>query len=98
MIRVGHGATIVRELNTSLTETTVALVQVDKQFLLVMNVYVPPRIDKMAFLSILAKEVESLTKYKYPIIITGDVNIDILKSKKLTKDYFSTLAEKLVSI
>ena len=55
MILVGHGATIARELNTSLTETTVALVQIDKQFLLVMNVYVPPQIDKMAFLSILDK-------------------------------------------
>ena len=92
MIQAGHGATIVTELNTSLTETTVALVQIDKQFLLVMNVYVPPRLDKMAFLSIFDKELESLTKYKYPIIITGDVNIDILKTNKLTKDYLSTLA------
>ena len=79
MIQVGQGATIVRELNTSLTETTVALVQIDKQLLLVNNIDVRPRIDRMAFLSILDKELESLIKYKYPIIITGDVNIDILK-------------------
>ena len=91
MIQVGRGATIVRELNTSLTGTTVALVQTDKHFLLVVIVYVPPRIDKMAFLSILDKELESLTNYKYPIIITGDVNIDILKSNKLTKNYLCTL-------
>ena len=57
MIQVGHGATIVGELNTSLTETTVALVQIDKQFFLVLNVYVPPRKDKMAFLSILDKKI-----------------------------------------
>ena len=76
MIKRGHGATIVRELNTSLTETTMALVQIDKQFLLVMNVFVPPRIDKMAFLSIVDKELESLTKNN-PIIITGGLNIDI---------------------
>ena len=92
MIQVGHGATIVRELNTSLTETTMALVQIDKQLLLVMNVYATPRTDEMAFLSILDKELESLTKYKYPIIITGDVNIGLLKSNKLTKDYLCTLA------
>ena len=93
MIQVGHGATIIRELNTSLAEITVALVQIDKQFLLVTKVYVPARIDKMASLSILDKEMESLTKYKYPIIITGDVNIDNLKkSNRLTKDYLCTLA------
>ena len=57
-----------------------------------MNVHVPPRIDEMGFLSILDKVLESLTKYKYPIIITGDVNIDFLKSNKLTKDYLCTLA------
>ena len=92
MIPVGHGATIVRELSKSLTKTTVALVQIDKQFPLAMNVYVPLRIDKMAFLNILDKELESLTNYKNPIIITGDMNIDILKSNKLTKDYLRTLA------
>ena len=86
MIQVGLGATIVRELNTSLTDTTVASVQIDEQFLRVMSVYVRPGIDKLAFLTILDKELESLTKYKYPIIITGDLNIDILKSNKLTKD------------
>ena len=32
MIQVGHGATFVRELNTNLTETTVALVQIEKSF------------------------------------------------------------------
>ena len=32
MVQVGHGATTVRELNSSLTETTVALIQIDKQF------------------------------------------------------------------
>ena len=30
MFHVGHGSTIVRELKTVLTETTVALVQIDK--------------------------------------------------------------------
>ena len=92
LIQVGHGAIIVRELNTSLTETTVALVQIDTQLLLVMNVYEPPRIDNLTFLSILDKELELLIEYKYPIIITGDMNIDILKSNKLTKDYLCTLA------
>ena len=92
MIQVGLGATIVRELNTSLTETTVALVQIDKQFLLVMNVSVPMRLDKMAFLSILDKELESLTKYKHPIIITGDVNFDILKRIRQAKDYLCVSA------
>ena len=57
-----------------------------------MNVYVPLRIDKMAFLSILDKNLESLTKYKNPVIITGHVNIDILKSNKLTQDCLCTLA------
>ena len=92
MIQVGLGATIIRELNTSLTETTVALVQIDKQFFLVMNVYVPPRIDKIACLSILDKELESLTKNRYPVIIAGDVDIDISKIRKLKKDYLCTLA------
>ena len=87
MIKVGHGATIVKELNTSLIETTVSLVQIDKQFILIKNIYVPPQLDKMEFMSILDKELESLTKCKYPIIIRGDVNIDILKSNKMTKDY-----------
>ena len=73
MIQVGPRATIVRELNTSLTKTTVALVHIDKQFLLAMKVNVPRRINKMAFLSILDKELESLTKNKYPIVITSDV-------------------------
>ena len=64
MTQLGHVATIVREMNASLTENTVTLVQIAEQLLLVMNVYVPPRIDKMAFQSILDKELESLTKYK----------------------------------
>ena len=63
-----------------------------QQFVLVMNLYVPPRMDKTSFLSILNKEMESFTKPKHPIIITGVVNIDISKSKKPTKDYHSTLA------
>ena len=92
LIQVGHGATVVRELNTRLTETTVALVPIEKKFFLVMIAYVPPRIDKMAFLSILDKELELLTEYKNPIIVTVDVNLDILKSSKLTKDYLCTLA------
>ena len=79
LIQVGRGATIARELNTSLF--TVALVQIDSQLLLVMKFYQPPRIDNLTFLSILDKELELLTKYKYPIIITGDMNIDILKKK-----------------
>ena len=62
IIQVGHGTTIVRELNTRITETTEALVQIDKKLFLVMNVYVPPRIAKMAFLSILDKKLESLSK------------------------------------
>ena len=92
MIQVAHGSTIVRELNTSLTESTVVLVQIDKQFLLVMSVYVSARIDQTVFLSILDKELESLTKYKYPIIITVDLKIDILKIAKLTKHSLCTLA------
>ena len=91
-IQVGHGATRVRALNTSLTETTVSLVQIDKQFLPVINGYVPLHIEKMALLSILDNELESLTKYRYPIIITGDLKIDILKRNKPTKDYLCTLA------
>ena len=46
----------------------------------------------MAFLSILDNKLESLTKYKYPIVITGDLKIDILKSDKLSKKYLCTLA------
>ena len=86
MIQVRLVATFVLELNTNLTETTVALVQIDKQFLWVMDVYVPPPLEKMAFLSIPDEQLESLTKYKAPIIITGDVKIDFLKSNKLTKE------------
>ena len=57
-----------------------------------MIVYVTLRIDKMALLSTFDEELESLIQNENPIIITGDLNIDILKSNKLTKDYLCTLA------
>ena len=90
--QVKHGATTVRDLKTSLSELIVASVQINKQFLLIMNIYVPLRKDKMAFLSIFDKEVESLTQCEYPTIITGDLNINNLKNIRLTKDCLCTLA------
>ena len=91
MIHVTHGQSKVRDINTNLTKTTAALVQNVKQLLLVINVFVPLRTDKMAFTSILHKELESLTFYKCPISTTGGLNIDILKSNKLTKDSLCNL-------
>ena len=83
---------ILREIPTKFKEALLLDIEINSFKFKLLTIYVAPRVNKIEFVDTLDDFLESFTKSNDPIVIYGDINIDILKENKLTKNYKRSVA------
>ena len=81
MIQCKDGFDVLGELDINLEESIAVKVFHQGLYFVLIVVYSPPRSNKMEFIERLDEVLESFQSLM-PVIIMGDMNIDILKKKQ----------------
>ena len=77
-------------MNSPFEECLFIKVKYHCNIFLIAVIYTPPRINKLLFIEKLDEFLESLSK-GLPVLIIGDINIDVLKQNAATLSYLTTI-------
>ena len=91
MIQLQNGYNIINQINSDFDEALFVDVIKNGTLIKLAVIYNPPRTNKLEFLNKLDSFLEENNNHNHPIVICGDLNIDIMKTNLVSKNYQNTI-------
>ena len=102
MIQLQNGYNIINQINSDFDGALFVDVIKNGTLIKLVVIYNPPRTNKLEFLNKLDSFLEENNNHNHPIVICGDLNIDIMKTNLVSKNYQNTIIangfESLISL
>ena len=92
MVQLLQGLSIVKELPTEIAEAVGAVIEQNGCRINLFTVYNPPQFNKKQFIDLLDNILSENCSSNTPTILTGDFNIDLLKTEKNVQEYMNVIS------
>ena len=89
MIQVDKNCEVIKEIKCKLAKSM--QVRIMKKTYILVVIYNPPRTDKMFFIEQFDSLLDRLSLKNTPVIICGDINIDIMRYNLATSKYLDVI-------